>query len=427
MSNNLVIVGTQWGDEGKGKVTDFLASKAEVVVRYQGGNNAGHTIIFDGNKYALQSIPSGIFNPNIKNVMANGMAINPVAVLDEIKLLKTKGITNFKLFISNRANVVMPYHILIDKALELLKGDNKIGTTAKGIGPCYADKASRIGIRMGDLLNKESLKERLVQTLAVKNLELKSLNIEEQDLEDLLNQYYNLGLELKEFICDTSVLLNDELDKKSKILFEGAQGVMLCIDHGTYPYVTSSSPTAAAIPLNCGIAPRHIQNVLGICKAYSTRVGEGPFPTEFDDELSHYIRERGNEYGTVTKRPRRIGYLDAVILRHTNRVSGVNYISLMLLDVLSGVKKLKICVEYEIDGKKINYIPSLLDDFKKCKPVYIELDGWDEDITNVTSFEELPLNAQKYLRKIEEVTNTQVSMFSVGPDRLQTIVLKDIF
>lgn len=425
--SRLVIVGTQWGDEGKGKITDYLAQHADVVVRYQGGNNAGHTIHFDGEKYALQTIPSGIFCKTIKNVMANGMVINPKAVLTELEGLEKRGITEYQLFISDRAACVMPYHLLLDGAYEQFKGDKKIGTTKKGIGPAYTDKASRIGIRMGDLLDKEVLKERLLEALTIKNMELQMLGFEGLDFDTVYNEYVELGQKLKKYICDTSVLLNEEIENNKKVLFEGAQGVMLCLDHGTYPYVTSSSPTAASVPLNTGIAPRYIDNVLGICKAYTTRVGEGPFPTEIDNELADYIRERGHEYGTVTQRPRRIGYLDAVVLNHARRVSGINYLALMLFDVLSGVETLKIAVSYNLNGQTITHVPGSLKDFSLCIPNYIEMPGWTEDITNVTCFEDLPVNAQNYLKKIEELTKIKVAIFSVGPDRKQTIVLEEIF
>ncbi len=427
MYNNLVIVGTQWGDEGKGKITDFLAQRADVVVRYQGGNNAGHTINFDGQKFALQTIPSGIFTPRIINIMANGMVVNPKAVISELDALEKRGIKDYQLYISDRAQCVMPYHIMLDGASEELKGENKIGTTKKGIGPCYADKASRIGIRIGDLLDRDYFYERLKQALVIKNKELKMYGLEELELEDVYNEYLEYGSKISKYICDTSVLLNECIKQNKKILFEGAQGIMLCLDHGTYPYVTSSSPTAASVPLNTGIAPKYIENVLGICKAYTTRVGEGPFPTEISGELASYIRERGHEYGTVTKRPRRVGYLDAVVLKNAVRVSGLNYLALMLLDVLTGVEELKICVGYDLDGKVIDYIPGVLSQFKKCKPVYITLPGWKEDITNVKCFEELPQNAKNYLRKIEEVTETKVVIFSVGPDRKQTIEMIELF
>ena len=425
--STLVVVGSQWGDEGKGKITDYLAQEADVVVRSQGGNNAGHTINFDGEKFALRSIPSGIFNPKIKNVMANGMVINPKQALEELAGLEARGITKYQLFISNRAHIVLPYHEMLDGAFEQFKGDKKIGTTKRGIGPAYADKANRIGVRMCDLIDPEAFAKALKSSLTIKNMELKMLGLPELKFDDIYNEYVEYGKKLKKFVCDTSLFLEEEIEKGSKILFEGAQGVMLCLDHGTYPYVTSSSPTGASVPLNAGIAPRYINNVLGICKAYTTRVGEGPFPTEIDGELANYIRERGHEYGTVTKRPRRVGYLDCVALNYARRVSGINYLSLMLFDVLSGIKKLKICYAYELDGKVINTMPATIDELERVTPLYVEMDGWDEDITHVTSFDELPLNAQKYLRKIEELTKCEVVIFSVGPDRKQTIRLKDFF
>ncbi|MCI7728829.1 MAG: adenylosuccinate synthase [Bacteroidales bacterium] len=426
-NNTLVVVGIQWGDEGKGKMTDYLGQKADVVVRFQGGNNAGHTITFGGNKYALQSIPSGIFNPRIKNVMANGMVINPKAAIAELEGLKQRGITDFQLFISDRAAVIMPYHIMLDGAYETLKGGKNIGTTKKGIGPAYTDKYSRIGIRIGDLLDKEYFAERLKDALLQKNMELKMLGLEPLDYDTLYNEYIEYGEILKPYVCDTSILLNKEVEAGKKILFEGAQGVMLCIENGTYPFVTSSSPTAASVPLGAGLAPRYIDKALGICKAYTTRVGAGPFPTEIEGDLANYIRERGHEYGTVTGRPRRVGYLDAVALRHACRVSGINYLSIMLFDVLSGLKTVKICTGYELDGKEIDYVPATLSALERCKPIFIELPGWDEEITDIRDYEKLPNNAKQYLRKIEELTNTEIAIVSVGPDRTQTIIKKDIF
>ena len=423
----LVVVGSQWGDEGKGKITDYLAQESDVVVRSQGGNNAGHTITFGGEKFALRSIPSGIFNPKIKNVMANGMVINPKQMLEELHGLEERGIKAYQLFVSNRAHIVLPYHELLDGAYEQFKGDKKIGTTKRGIGPAYADKANRIGIRIADLIDPEAFKNALKATLTIKNMELKMLGMDPLDFDTIYKEYVEYGKKIKPFVCDTSLLLEEEIEKGSKILFEGAQGVMLCLDHGTYPYVTSSSPTGASVPLNSGIAPRYINNVLGICKAYTTRVGEGPFPTEIDGELATYIRERGHEYGTVTKRPRRVGWLDCVALNYARRVSGINYLSLMLFDVLSGLKEIKICYEYKLDGKAIKTMPATLEELQRVEPQYITMPGWDEDITKVTSFDELPVNAQNYIRKIEELTKSEVVIFSVGPDRLQTIRLKDFF
>ncbi len=425
--SRVVVVGTQWGDEGKGKITDYLAQEANVVVRYQGGNNAGHTIVFDGNKYALHLIPSGIFNPNIKNVMANGMVINLKAFAEELKMLFDKGIKEFNLSVSDRAHVILPYHIQLDGMFEDLKGSNKIGTTKKGIGPAYTDKASREGIRICDLLNEEVLRSKLESNLAVKNLIFKALDkpvFTVDEILDELREYIDL---IKPYIEDTSVLLNECIKNGEKILFEGAQGVMLCNDHGTYPMVTSSSPTAASVSINTGIAPKFVTEALGITKAYTTRVGEGVFPTEFEDETAKMIREVGNEYGTTTKRPRRIGWLDLVVINHAKRVSGLTGLSIMLLDVLTGIEKLKICTAYELNGEVINRVPASIEEYEKCKPVYIEIDGWKEDITGVTSFEELPTNAQNYINKIIELTEIPVKIFSVGPDRKQTILVEEIF
>lgn len=427
MNNTLVVCGIQWGDEGKGKMTDYLAQAADVVVRYQGGNNAGHTITFGGNKYALQSIPSGIFNPHIKNVMANGMVVNPKAAIGELDKLRERGIRDFQLYISDRAAVIMPYHLALDGAYEALKGGKQIGTTKKGIGPAYSDKYSRVGIRMGDLLDKEYFAERLHDALSQKNMELKMLGLEQFDFDTLYKEYLGYGETLRPYITDTSILLNSEIEAGHKVLFEGAQGVMLCIDNGTYPFVTSSSPTAASVPLGAGIAPRYINNVLGICKSYTTRVGAGPFPTELFTEQADYIRDRGHEYGTVTGRPRRVGFLDCVVLRHACRVSGVNYLSLMLFDVLSGVKDLRICVGYKLDGKVIDYIPSCLSALERCEPVYETMETWEEDLTDMKTYDELPEAAKRYIRRVEELTHTEVAFVSVGPDRTQTIIRKEIF
>ena len=425
--STLVIEGSQWGDEGKGKITDFYAQQADVVVRSQGGNNAGHTITINNEKFALKSIPSGIFNPKTKNILANGMVINPKKLLEELHGLEERGVTDYKLYISNRAHVVLPYHEILDGAYEEYKGDNKVGTTKRGIGPCYADKANRIGIRFGTFIDEDDFKSSLADALKIKNLELKMLGKEELDCDAIFNEYKEYAKELKKYVCDTSLLIEEEIEKGSKILFEGAQGVMLCLDHGTYPYVTSSSPTGSAVPLNCGIAPKYISDVLGICKAYTTRVGEGPFPTEINSDIATYIRERGHEYGTVTKRPRRIGWLDCVALNYARRVSGINYLALMLLDVLTGLDEIKICYAYSIDGKIIDYLPSTIKELNKVKAEYLTLKGWNQDITNIKTFDELPENAKIYIGKIEELTKTKVALVSVGPNRTQTIIVKDIF
>lgn len=423
----LVIVGSQWGDEGKGKVTDFLGQQADVVVRSQGGNNAGHTILIGKEKFALQTIPSGIFNPHIMNVLANGMVINPKEALKELNGLISRNVKDFKLYISNRAHVIMPYHILLDGAYEELKGNHKIGTTKKGIGPCYADKVNRIGIRMGDLVDEEGFLEVLKQTLPLKNRELKMLGQEELDLMTIYNEYKEYGKILKPYVCDTSLLLEEAIKEDKNILFEGAQGSMLCLDHGSYPYVTSSSPTAASVPLNTGIAPKYIDHCVGICKAYTTRVGEGPFPTELHNELGDLIRERGHEYGTVTHRARRVGYLDLVVVNYAKRISGIDSLALMLFDVLTGIDELKICVSYNLDGKEIKTIPATLKEYERCVPNYITLKAWHSDITKVRTFEELPEEANIYINTIEKYTGINVDIISVGPERNETIIRRQIF
>lgn len=424
MSETLVVVGSQWGDEGKGKITDYFATRADMVVRYQGGNNAGHTVVFDGQKYSLQSIPSGIFNPKTVNVMGNGMVVNPVSVCAELDKLHDRSITDYQLFISNRAAMVMPWHPMLDGAYEKGKGDKMIGTTKKGIGPAYADKYSRVGLRMGDLLEPDYFRERLEAALDVKNRELEMLGLEKFDADQVYEQYMELAKRLGPMICDTSDLINRALlEDDKRILFEGAQGQMLCIEHGTYPFVTSSSPSAASVPVGAGIAPKWIRNVVGVAKAYCTRVGAGPFPTELFDEIGDGIRERGHEYGTVTGRPRRVGWFDAVVGRYTSRLAGTTHWAVMLLDVLSGLDTIKICTAYELDGKQIQTPPSTIASLARCKPVFIEMPGWKEDISGCREFDELPENAKNYVRKLEEVTGTPVGMISVGPDRKQTIIV----
>ncbi|MDE5651974.1 MAG: adenylosuccinate synthase [Muribaculaceae bacterium] len=426
MSERLVVIGSQWGDEGKGKITDYFACRADMVVRYQGGNNAGHTVVFDGNKYSLQSIPSGIFNPATINVMGNGMVVNPVSVVAELQKLHDRGITDYQLFISDRAAMVMPWHADLDGAYEAKKGDALIGTTKKGIGPTYSDKYARTGLRMGDLLEPEYFAERLRGALDVKNLELRMLGLKEYDFQEVYDQYMELAKQIGHMITDTSDLINGYLRRDDKrVLFEGAQGMMLCCDHGTYPFVTSSSPSAAGVPVGAGVAPKWIDNVLGVAKAYCTRVGEGPFPTELFDQRAHDIRERGHEYGTVTGRPRRVGWFDAVVARYTGRLAGIDNWALMLFDVLSGLDKVMICTGYELDGEVITSPPSTISRLARCKPVLIEMEGWKEDISGVKNFDELPEAAKAYVRKIEELTEIPVGIISVGPDRTQTITVAE--
>lgn len=423
MSKRLVVTGSQWGDEGKGKITDFFACRATMVVRYQGGNNAGHSVMFNGKKYSLQSIPSGIFNPSTVNVMANGMVINPVSLIYELGKLEKEGITDYQLYISDRAAMVMPWHANLDGALEALKGESLIGTTKKGIGPAYCDKYSRSGLRMGDLLEPEYFAHRLKEAVIIKNRELEMLGLKPYKFEEVYDQYMEIAEKLGFRICDTSALINDALrDKTQKILFEGAQGMMLCIDHGTYPFVTSSTPSASSVPVGAGIAPKWVENVVGVAKAYCTRVGEGPFPTEIFGSTAEEIREKGHEYGTVTGRPRRIGWFDAVVARYTARLAGIDYWSIMLLDVLSGMESVSICTGYECEGKILLSPPPTVSKLKKCRPVLETLPGWSEDISGIRDFDSLPENAKRYLYRIEELTEVPVGIVSVGPDRLQTII-----
>ena len=423
MSERMVIIGSQWGDEGKGKITDYFACRASMVVRYQGGNNAGHSVMFDGRKHSLQSIPSGIFNPRTVNVMGNGMVVNPESVVRELEKLEREGITDYQLYISDRAAMVMPWHADLDGASEALKGEGLIGTTKKGIGPAYCDKYSRNGLRMGDLLEPDYFARRLREALIIKNRELAQYGLPPYDFDTVYDRYMELAQILGGRICDTSELINRALrEKNEKILFEGAQGMMLCIDHGTYPYVTSSTPSAASVPVGAGIAPKWVENVVGVAKAYCTRVGEGPFPTELFGAQADAIREKGHEYGTVTGRPRRIGWFDAVVSRYVARLAGIDYWAIMLLDVLSGEETVKICTAYECDGELLQSPPSTISRLERCRPVFEELPGWSEDITGIRRYEDLPANAKAYLQRIEELTEVPAGIISVGPDRSQTIV-----
>lgn len=426
--STIVVVGSQWGDEGKGKITDFLSEKADIIARYQGGNNAGHTIRFDNKTYKLQLIPSGIFNEEKVSVICNGLVVDPKWLLKEINNLKKTGVTCNNLKISNRAHVVLPYHLKLDEVEEKRRGSNKIGTTKKGIGPTYVDKYKRCGIRVADLLDEELFKKKLKQNLDEKNeLFEKIYGVEGFTVEEIFDEYFAIGKELKKYVTDTSKLLSDGEKSKKNILFEGAQGVMLDIDHGTYPYVTSSNPSAGGITVGAGYVPTEGFTVIGICKAYTSRVGDGPFPTELFDEIGEKIREVGHEYGTVTKRPRRIGWFDTVVMRHSARVSGMTNLSVNCLDVLTGLKEIKICVAYDYKGEKLTEYPANENIIKECKPIYETLEGFSEDITKITSLEQLPENAKNYLRRIEELVGVKISIFSTGPDRTQTHLLEDLW
>jgi len=403
---SVVVVGTQWGDEGKGKITDFLSANAEVIARYQGGDNAGHTIVIDGKKFKLHLIPSGIFFPEKISVIGNGMVVNPKSLVKELSYLHKEGVTTDNLRISDRAHVILPYHIELDRLQEEAKGDNKIGTTIKGIGPAYMDKAARVGIRIADLLDKEIFRERLERNLAEKNRQfVKLYDSEPISIDDIFEEYYEYGQQIKQYVTDTSVILNDALDNGKRVLFEGAQGVMLDIDQGTYPFVTSSNPVAGGVTIGSGVGPSKIDKVVGVCKAYTSRVGDGPFPTELFDEVGNRIREVG----------------------HSRRVSGITNLSLNSIDVLSGLDTVKICVAYDLDGQRIDYYPASLEQLKRCKPIYEELPGWSEDITGVRTLEDLPENARNYVRRVSELVGVRISTFSVGPDREQTNILESVW
>ncbi|APH06795.1 adenylosuccinate synthase [Bacillus weihaiensis] len=426
--SSVVVVGTQWGDEGKGKITDFLSENAEVIARYQGGNNAGHTIKFDGETYKLHLIPSGIFYKDKTSVIGNGMVVDPKALVKELKYLHDRGVTTDNLRISNRAHVILPYHLKLDEVEEERKGANKIGTTKKGIGPAYMDKAARVGIRISDLLERDTFEEKLTRALQEKNRLLeKFYEVEGFTVEEILDEYYEYGQQFKKYVVDTSVVLNDALDEGRRVLFEGAQGVMLDIDQGTYPFVTSSNPVAGGVTIGSGVGPTKINHVVGVSKAYTTRVGDGPFPTELNNEIGDKIREVGREYGTTTGRPRRVGWFDSVVVRHARRVSGLTDLSLNSIDVLTGIEKLKICVAYKYKGETINEYPASLKVLAECEPVYEELPGWTEDITSVRTLSELPENARHYIERISQLTGIPLSIFSVGPDRAQTNVVRSVY
>ena len=422
----VAVVGSQWGDEGKGKITDFLSNEAEYTVRSNGGNNAGHTIEINGQDFKMRLIPSGIFASDKGAVIGNGVVINPEVLFGELKDLEEKGIDTSKLKISNRAHIIMPYHIKQDEYQEEAKGDQKIGTTKNGIGPAYMDKASRIGIRVCDLLEKDTFAAKLRANLAQKNdIFTKIYGKPALEFDDIFTKYYEYGQKMKKYVTDTSVLVNDALDNDEKVLFEGAQGIMLDIDEGTYPFVTSSNTISGGIASGMGVGANRLKTVIGVCKAYTTRVGAGPFPTELLDETGNRIRETAHEYGTVTGRPRRVGWFDSVALRHAKRVSGINGLSLNLLDIFSGFDTIKIATAYELDGQKIDYYPASLKELDRCQPVYEKLPAWKEDITNAKIWSDLPENAQKFLNRVSELVGIPLVTVSVGPDREQTIVLQD--
>ncbi|WP_353893261.1 adenylosuccinate synthase [Proteinivorax hydrogeniformans] len=417
----VVVVGTQWGDEGKGKITDYIAEKAEVIVRYQGGNNAGHTIVNDGKTYKLHLIPSGVINGNKLCIIGNGMVIDPQALIKEIDYLHDLDISTENLKISESAHVILPYHKVIDELSEKKRGAEKIGTTKKGIGPAYMDKAARCGIRIVDLLDEEVFKEKLYTNIEDKNqLIQKYYGAEPLDADTIYAEYVKYAKRIRDYVANTSVLLEEAMEEDKKVIFEGAQGTLLDLDHGTYPFVTASNPVAGGVCIGAGVGPSKVNKVLGVVKAYSTRVGDGPFPTEIEGETAERIREIGKEYGTTTGRPRRIGWIDTVILRHAKRVSGLDYMAITLLDVLSGLDTIKICTGYQIDGEIVSHFPASIKQLKKCQPVYKEVKGWKEDITGIKSFDDLPQEAKDFIKEVEKEVGIKASIISVGPKREQT-------
>eukprot|EP01047_Picozoa_sp_COSAG01_P002335 COSAG01_NODE_61_length_29729_cov_196.711779_21_plen_467_part_00 len=416
-----VIVGTQWGDEGKGKITDILAEKMDLVIRYQGGNNAGHTVVVGEDTFKLHLIPSGILYDTCTCIIGNGVVLDPEVFFEELKTLAKQNIhiTPERLKISGNAHVILPFHKQLDSKQEAKRHAEKIGTTGKGIGPAYADKTARRGIRVQDLLNKE----RLEKTLKKQNWEQILTDLTQADIDDTRDQYLAFGEKLRPYLCDASLTINHAIDNKKNILLEGAQGTMLDIDHGSYPFVTSSNPTSGGACIGAGIGPHKINSVIGITKAYVTRVGEGPFPTEQSNAIGQHLQEKGCEFGTTTGRIRRCGWLDLVILRYANRINGITEICLTKLDVLDESKEIKVCTGYKIKGEIITEFPQDLDALQGCDPVYETLAGWEEDISGLTSYQDLPENAKAYIKYIEDKVSVEISMVSVGSARRQTIHL----
>jgi len=424
----VVVIGTQWGDEGKGKIVDFLAEQADVVVRYQGGANAGHTVKVDNKEFKLHLLPAGILYPGTVCVIGNSVVVDPAALLAELEMMKKEGIDTSGLRISNRAHVIMPYHRRLDEVEEEFRGDKKIGTTKRGIGPCYIDKNARCGIRMVDLLDEEEFSEKLAYNLETKNYLLKVVyGVEGFDFEAVKAEYMAYAEQLRPYVTDTVTVINEAIRAGKNILFEGAQATLLDIDHGTYPYVTTSHPIAGGACIGAGVGPTKIDKVIGVVKAYSTRVGEGPFPTELTDEIGDHIRRVGHEYGVTTGRPRRCGWLDACVVRYAGYVSGIDYLAITRLDILDGLEKLKICVGYKYKGELLNEFPASLKVLAQVEPVYEELPGWMQSISHIRKYEDLPVNARRYVERIAEVTGVKVGIVSVGPSREQTILLDKIF
>lgn len=421
-----VVVGTQWGDEGKGKVVDYLGSKMEYVVRFQGGNNAGHTVVVNDDKVILHLLPSGVLQ-KAECIIGPGVVVDPFVFLEEIKTLEEMGMNTDHVKISDCSHIIMPYHVRLDELIEDSLKDQKIGTTKRGIGPCYSDKYSRFGIRMGDLLDFESFKEKLKHALEQKNIIFKNVYQNEGFIyEELVKKFEEVKDLLTPRIINAQMLVNRALDENKQVLFEGAQAAMLDINYGNYPYVTSSSPTSAGVCTGAGVSPQKLDVIIGIAKAYSTRVGEGPFVTELFDDTGDYLRNHGGEFGATTGRPRRCGWLDVNVVRHAAMINGLTDLVITKLDILSGLEKIKMCVAYEIDGERYDYIPSSIELLQRATPIYEEFDGWKEDISKVKTYEELPENAKCYLARIEELCGTRISMISVGPERNCNIYIHEI-
>jgi adenylosuccinate synthase len=423
----IVLVGAQWGDEGKGKATDLLGGDVDYVVRYQGGNNAGHTVVIGDKSYALHLLPSGVLSPDVVPVIGNGVVIDPDVLLQEIDGLKEKGIGCERLLISANAHLIMPHHRALDKVSERYLGKARIGTTGRGIGPAYGDKIARMGIRVQDLFDPSILTQKIELALREKNQVLaKVYNRRRIEAARIVDEYVGYGERLKPYVADTGLILNQALDDDKVVLLEGAQGTLLDVDHGSYPFVTSSNPTAGGACSGSGIGPTKVTRVIGILKAYTTRVGAGPFPTELLDEMGEYLRTTGGEYGVTTGRDRRCGWFDAVIARYAARVNGITDFFLTKLDVLSGLDKVPVCVGYDIDGERCDEMPASQTEFHHARPILEYFDGWKEDITGATSFDELPRNAQAYVRALEEMSGAQISAIGVGPGRDQTLALRPL-
>ena len=423
----IALLGAQWGDEGKGKATDLLGEKVDYVVRYQGGNNAGHTVVIRDQKYALHLLPSGILSPGVIPVIGNGVVIDPSVLFEEIKGLGERGIDTSKLRISYNAHLITPYHRTIDKVSERFLGNSKIGTTGRGIGPAYADKINRIGIRVQDLFDPSILRQKVEGALRDKNQVLiKVFNRKGLEVDEVVDEYLRYAELFKPYVDDTSLLLNQALDQGKNILLEGSQGTLLDVDHGTYPFVTSSNPTAGGACTGSGIGPTRISRVIGIIKAYTTRVGSGPFPTELFDDDGEKLRSIGGEVGVTTGRARRCGWYDALIARYAVRVNGLTDLFLTKLDVLTGWEKIPVCVAYEVDGKRIEELPASQSDFHHAKPIYEYLPGWSEDISAAMSLDQLPSNARAYVKYLEDISGAPVSAVGVGQERDQTIVVRDL-